>query len=94
MKLDEKYLQYIAMVELSSVHCYKIIMLLLVKSYTQAQLASILDMKVQNVARYAKELKTKGMIEIERVEGRNIFYRAVTDTKKLQELIPGQTKLL
>ena len=92
--MNIEYLQYIAKVELSSVQCYKILLLLLTKEYTQAQLSKELGMKSQNTLKYVKELEAAKLIEVDRIEGRNKFYRAVQDVKKLKELIPGQTKLI
>jgi DNA-binding MarR family transcriptional regulator len=91
--MDIKYLQYLASIELSSVYCYRIILLLIIKAQTQAQLAAILNVKTQNILKYVKELESLNLIEVDRTEGRNKFLRAVTNLEKLNELIPGQTKL-
>ncbi|MDE6425470.1 MAG: MarR family transcriptional regulator [Ruminococcus sp.] len=68
-------------------------MLLLIKSYTQSQLAERLGLKRQNVHRCVKELEEHGYILVDRVEGRNKFIKANTSVKdihKADEQVKGQ----
>ncbi len=81
--MNLEYLQHIALAELSSTYSYKILLLLLTKEYTQSQLCSILNIKKQNILKYVKELEHLNLIEVDRIEGRNKFYKAITDLEKL-----------
>ncbi|HBJ2623689.1 winged helix-turn-helix transcriptional regulator (plasmid) [Clostridium botulinum] len=81
--MNLEYLQHIALAELSSTYSYKILLLLLTKEYTQSQLCSILNIKKQNILKYIKELEHLNLIEVDRIEGRNKFYKAITDLEKL-----------
>ena len=90
--MDSKYLLHLAGADLKTTE-YKIILMLLTKSYTASQLAAELGIMKQNKNRYIKRLKTMGLIQIERIEGRNVFYRAVTDIKALETIMPGQIKI-
>ena len=90
--MNDKYLRYIALADISSGFSYKILLLLIEKECTQAQLAILLNIKRQNVPKYMKELGSLGLIEVDRIEGRNKFYRLVTDLNKIKEIIPGQIK--
>lgn len=67
-------------------------MLLLTKSYTQAQLADKLGIKRQNVHRCIKELEEHGYISVDRVEGRNKFLKANTSAKDIHndDFVKGQ----
>lgn len=89
--MDKRYLEYLAKSDLSTYH-YKILLLLNIKPYSQAQLADELEILRQNAHRIIKELEARNLIEVDRIEGRNKFYRAVTNMKALPELIPGQIK--
>lgn len=90
--MDVKYLDYIARLDLKAYE-YKILLLLLKKPYTPTQMVQELAVMKQNINRYIQSLKKIGLIEVDRIEGRNKFYRAVTDVKKLTEFIPGQMKI-
>lgn len=83
--MDEKYIKYITSLKLSSVQCYRILLTLTVEKYTQAQLCTLLDIRNQHIARYVKELEFLKLIEVDRIEGRNKFYKAVTDLEKIQK---------
>lgn len=77
--MDKEYIKYIASVKLSSVQCYRILLTLSIEKYTQAQLCSLLDIRNQHISKYVKELESLNLIEVDRIEGRNKFYKAVTD---------------
>lgn len=88
--MDYKYLEHIALEEITSIYCYKILLLLITKEYTQAQLSKILNLKTQNTSKYVKELENINLIEVSKIEGRNKFFKAVTNL----ENIPGEKKCL
>lgn len=92
-KTELEYLVYIATLDLNA-YDYKILLLLLEKTYNQAALSDILQTKRQSIYKCVKKLEEKNLIEIDRTEGRNKFYRSVTDIDRLGKIIPGQTKLL
>lgn len=91
--MEKDYIQYLALSDLTTYH-YKILLLLNVKPQNQAQLAEILNIQKQNVYKYVKELQAMNLIEVDRVEGRNKFYKAENNPQKIHELIPGQTRLV
>lgn len=74
---NSKYLEYIALLEFTSIYCYKIILLLQTKQYTQAQLSKILKLQPQNTSKYVKELEKLNLIKVSKIEGRNKFFEAV-----------------
>lgn len=89
-KLDSKYIEHVAALEIKSVYSYRIFLMLLVKEYTQAQLTELLGLKKQSTFKYVQELLSLKLIEETRTEGRNKFLGAVTDMKRLSGVIPGQ----
>lgn len=91
-KTELRYLVYIATLDLNTFD-YKILLLLLEKPYNQATLASILQTNRQSIYKCIKKLEEKQLIEVDRTEGRNKFYRLITDLEKLNQAIPGQTKI-
>jgi DNA-binding transcriptional regulator GbsR (MarR family) len=93
MNINSKYLEHIAQVDLSSGYCYKILLMLLVKEYTQSQISELLQMQKQNVSKYFKELEQNNLIFLSRAEGKNKFFKAATDIKTLQLLTPGQIRI-
>lgn len=86
------YLIYIAMLDLNA-YDYKVLLLLMEKPYNQAALSDTLKTTRQSIHKCIKGLETKNLIEVDRQEGRNKYYRAVSDLEKLRQLIHGQTKL-
>jgi hypothetical protein len=94
MNVDTKYLEHLSLVDLSSAYCYKILMLLLIREYTQAQVSDLLKIQKQNTSKYFKELEHNHLIHRTRVEGKNIFFKAVTDVKMLKLNLPGQINIL
>lgn len=83
--MNNEYIKYITSLKLSSVQCYRILLTLTVEIHTQAQLCTLLDIRNQHIAKYVKELEAFKLIEVDRIEGRNKFYKAVTDLKKIQK---------
>lgn len=90
--MDKQYCSYLAQCKLKSTE-YRIIFMLLVKSYTSSQLVKELGCMKNNTDKYIKNLKSHGLIEIDRIEGANKFYKPVTDIKKLTAIMPGQMKI-
>lgn len=90
--MNNKYVEYIANIDITSVYGYKILLLLNTKSYTQAQLSTMLNLQKQNTSKYVRELAEMGLIEVDRIEGKNKFFRAVTSIEKLKTHIKGQIK--
>lgn len=91
-KKELDYLIYLATQNLTA-YDYKILLLLLEKPYNQASIAEILNTKRQNIYKCFKGLEAKKLIEVDREEGRNKYYRAVTDLIQLQTMLPGQMKV-
>jgi predicted transcriptional regulator len=87
--MNNKYLQYIALLDLKTYH-YKILLLLIDKAYNQAQISKQLNIKKQNIHKYFKELELLYLIRVERTEGKNKFYRTNLDIEKIKNHIPGQ----
>ena len=91
-KKEIEYLIYIATLDLNA-YDYKVLLLLLERTYNQATLADVLRTKRQSIHKCVKELEAKNLIEVDRMEGRNKFYRIVTDLEKLNRMIPGQLEI-
>lgn len=90
--MERKYLSYIARLDLKAYE-YKILLMLLEKPYTQMNISVEIGIARQNVNKYIASLKRQGLLEVDRVEGRNKYYRPVTDMKKLVDIMPGQIKI-
>lgn len=82
-QLTTEYLELLATSNFATSYHYRVLMLLLTKSYTQSQLAERLGLKRQNVHRCVKELEEHGYILIDRVEGRNKFIKANTSVSTI-----------
>lgn len=94
IEYDLKYFGHIGMVNMKSTYSYRILNLLLTKkTYTLTQLANILGVTIHTLYRPVRELEYHGLIEIEKIEGNNKFYKAMTNISRLDVLIPGQTKM-
>lgn len=91
MKVPSEYLEYIALRELTTYH-YKTLLILVDKPQTQSMISDVLGVKKQNLNKIMRELEQAGFVEVDRVEGRNKFYRAVLDLDRLQNTLPGQVK--
>ncbi|MEG2338160.1 MAG: helix-turn-helix domain-containing protein [Clostridium sp.] len=92
MKISSQYLGYIALKELTTYH-YKTLLILVDKPQTQSMICDILGVHKQNLNKIMRELEQLGFVEVDRVEGRNKFYKAVLDLDRLQNTLPGQTKI-
>lgn len=91
--MKNEYIEYLSTLNLSGLS-FRVLMLLITKPYTQSSISILLDKDRQIINKAFNKLKYYGLIEIVRKEGRNEFYRAVTDVKKLKTNIAGQIKLL
>lgn len=91
--MKAEYIKYLSTLELSGV-AFRTLMLLNLESNTQAQIAIQLDAHRQNINKVFNKLKDLGLIELVKRQGKNEFYRAVTDVKKLNINIPGQLKMI
>lgn len=91
-QLTTEYLELLATSNFTTAYHYRVLMLLLTKSYTQAQLADKLVIKRQNIHRCIKELEEHGYILVDRVEGRNKFLKANTSAKDIHndDFVKGQ----
>ena len=67
ISLTADYLNALANADLGTYH-YKVLLLLETKPMTQAQVSEILKIKKQNIK--------MGLLEVDRIEGRNQFLRA------------------
>lgn len=96
INLEFSYLETLVSSDFMTTYHYKIMLMLIMGAYTQMQIASKLDVKVQNVHCCIKELEERNYITVERIEGRNKYYTAVTSAKKLitesDEQVKGQLK--
>ena len=75
ISLTADYLNALANANLGTYH-YKVLLLLETKAMTQAQVSEILKIKKQNINKYVSDLKKMGLLEVDRIEGRNQFLRA------------------
>ena len=91
--LSENYIELIANSDLTATG-YKVLLMFISDSLTQAQVAERLGLHRQNVNRIITDLKGKGLIEIDRIEGRNHFFKAVTNVNNISRHIKGQTSML
>ena len=90
--MDKRYYSYLADMKLKATE-YRIVLVLLTKPYTAAQLVKETGIAKGNTSRYIKKLKKLGSIEIDSIQGSNKYYKAVCDMRKLMELMPGQIEL-
>lgn len=91
--MKNEYIKYLATLDLSGLG-FRVLMLLITQSYTQSSISILLNKDRQIINKIFKNLKYYGLIEIVKKEGKNEFYKAVTDVKKLKTNIPGQIKLI
>ena len=78
VRVSSDYLTTLAMQENFTTLHYKVMLILLSgKTYTKAQLAMKLGKYPQNLTQPIKDLMQQGYIDVERIEGRNKFLKAV-----------------
>lgn len=87
------YLEYLALQEELQQPHYKALLLLLKKPQTQATIGKRLGLLRQNINKIFRSLEEGGYIEVDRIEGRNKFYRVVTDIQKLENVMHGQLEI-
>ncbi|WP_298127145.1 transcriptional regulator [uncultured Clostridium sp.] len=88
-----EYIEYLTNLEISG-QAFRVLLALNIKEYTQSQIREKLNIQDKaQVNKLFKDLIYKGLIEVTKVEGRNKFYRAITDVKSLKVNIPGQQKM-
>lgn len=92
--MEKKYLEHIAIKEELKTYHYKVLMLLITDSFTQSEVSNLLDVKKQNINKIFKELLDMGLIENCETIGRNKYFKAITDIKKINSNIPGQIKFI
>jgi DNA-binding transcriptional ArsR family regulator len=90
--MNKEYTKLLSTVNISSL-CFRTLLLLTLQDYTQSAISVLLNCDRQAINKAFITLKKHGLIELKRKEGKNEFYRAITDVKKLHLNIPGQTKL-
>lgn len=71
----------IATANLTTYH-YKLWLLFATEPLTQAQAAEKLGVKKQNINRHTSDLAKLGLITVDRIEGKNKFFTAVTALPK------------
>lgn len=81
--LSCEYMDYIAHLELTATD-YKVLLLLICNKATQAQIARALNKQSQNINRSIANLKSLGLIEVESLDGRNKYYKAVKNMSALK----------
>lgn len=91
MKMFNEYFSFIAQQELTTYH-YKTLLILFEKPQTQSMICEKLNIRKQNINKIIRKLEQGGFIELDRVEGRNKFYKVVTDIKQINNVLPGQVK--
>lgn len=89
--MKKEYIRHLATLNLSGLS-FRVLMLLITENYTQSSIATLLDKDRQIINKVFNKLKDYGLIEIVKKEGKNEFYKAVMDVKRLKTNIPGQVK--
>lgn len=91
MKVE--YIDYLTNLDISG-QVFKVLLALNIKEHTQSQIQEKLNIQDKaQVNKLFKYLSYRGLIEISKVEGRNKFYRAITNIKRLKVNIPGQQRM-
>lgn len=91
--MREAYIKHLAAQDISGM-CFRVLLLLNTCSYTQSYIAFLLNTDRQAINKVFLRLEHLGLIEVASVQGKNKFYRAVTDLKRLRLNEPGQMKLI
>ena len=81
-----EYFEILATSNFITAYHYRVMLMLLTGNYTQTQIANNLHLKVQNVHTCVRDLEKQGLIEVDRIEGKNKFLKAVTSVKRVREL--------
>lgn len=92
MKISNEYLKFIALQDFTTYH-YKTLLILADGPQTQSMICDKLGIQKQQINKVFKHLEGLGFIEVDRVEGRNKFYRLVTDLEQIGNVMPGQVKI-
>ena len=88
--MKTEYIDYLTTLDISG-QSFRILLALNIKEHTQTQIQEKLNIQDKaQVNKLFKDLSNRGLIEISKVEGRNKFYKAVKDVKRLRINIPGQ----
>ena len=91
--MKEQYIRYLTTLDISG-QAFKILLALNIQENTQSKIQEELNIKDKaQVNKVFKELRYKGLIEVSKVEGRNKFYKSITDIKRLSNNIPGQQRM-
>lgn len=91
--MEVEYIEYLIFLEISG-QAFRILLALNTREYTQSQIQEKLSIQDKaQVNKLFKDLSNRGLIEISKVEGRNKFYRAITNIKRLKINIPGQQRM-
>ena len=91
MKVE--YIEYLTSLDISG-QAFRVLLALNIKEYTQSQIQEKLNIQDKSqVNKLFKELDHRGLIEISKIEGRNKFYRAITNVKRLRVNIAGQQRM-
>ena len=91
--MKEQYIRYLTTLDISG-QAFKILLALNIQENTQSKIQEELNIKDKaQVNKIFKELSYRGLIEASKVEGRNKFYKAITDIKRLRINIPGQQRM-
>lgn len=91
--MKEQYIRYLTTLDISG-QAFKVLLALNIQENTQSKIQEELNIKDKaQVNKIFKELNYRGLIEITKVEGRNKFYKAITDIKRLSINIPGQQRM-
>lgn len=91
MKVE--YIDYLTTLDIGG-QAFRILLALNIKERTQSQIQEKLSIQDKaQVNKLFKDLSNRGLIEISKVEGRNKFYKAIKDVKRLSINIPGQQRM-
>lgn len=90
--MKERYIRHLTTINISGL-CFRVLMLLVLENSTQGHVAKTLDKDRQAINKVFIELEKNGLVELMKIEGKNKFYRAITDIKRLKTNIPGQMNL-
>lgn len=92
--MNEKYLDFLENQEDLTGLEIRVLIKLRNKAYCQSTIARLFSKEKSHINKSFKKLKHKGLIEEACQEGNLIFYKTITDVKRLKANIPGQINLL